>query len=101
MVRKYIVHSNTLMDVAIVPWESAYDSAMVCTNDQLIIIGGKTIIHDDYVSLVQSVNINTGGTKTLNPLKSPRSGMTAIYFNNEVYMFGGKDVFGVLRTVEK
>lgn len=89
--------------VAATPWDSsrhAFASVLLAI-EKLIIFGGEMINGTGHVSLVQSFNMNTGETMNLKSMNSPRSAMCATCFNQEIYIFGGKSSFGVLRTVEK
>lgn len=101
MVRKYDVHSHTSKCVAIIPTAGRRGFACAFANEQLFIIGGWTIIQKENVLLVQSVNINTGESKYLKPLRHPRSRFSAVYFNNEMHIFGGCNASRILRLAEK
>lgn len=51
---------------------------------------------------VQSINICTGVTKDLKPMPSSRNGFSAVLFEKEIYLMGGRDdKWLLLSLVEK
>lgn len=69
--------------------------AKIFVRDQLVVIGGCS------VSWVRSINCHTGEIKKLKSMTSPRHKMSLVYFENEIYAFGGFDAQSTLHTAVK
>lgn len=106
-IQKCNLDSDVWSNVAIIHTEKRYGYASVFIDGQLFIIGGwrgrhsKDNMDDRNRVLVQRINVSTGEMKHLKPLPWPLRLMQAVSFNDEIYVSGGTDIFGIKRTAIK
>lgn len=70
--------------------------ARILVSDQLIVMGGYPS-----VSWVRSVNSHTGEVKKMKSMTSPRYNMSLVYFENDIYSFGGEHNLTPLHSAAK
>lgn len=78
--------------------------SLVYGKDHCMLIGGfvQSKSGKTEYKLVRSVNLRSGEIKTLKPITSSRRYFSAIHFNGEIFVFGGRDAnYCNLPSVEK
>lgn len=98
---EYELDSGLWSKVATLPGDTRKAYASAAVNGQVVMIGGRFSSNNDAVAIVEGVDVCTGEVKDLSPLTTPRKDTSALTFNDEIFVFGGRGLLGLLSTVEK